>query len=173
MEEQPSTARLALKWGVISGVISMVYTTALYISGQFTNTALTWLSLVISVVLIVMAMREYRSLNNGFMSYGEGLSLGTLLTVIGALIATTYNFIYTTFIDTTIRQQVLDQARANMEDQGMSDEQVEQAIELAQRLQSPGLQFLFGILVSAFFGLLISLVVAAFLRRNKPFGELS
>jgi uncharacterized membrane protein len=168
MEEKPSTARLALKWGLISGVIFMVYTTIINVTGQFTNQVLPWLSLVISIAIIVMAMREYRTLNSGFMSYGEGVSLGTLLSVISGLVSVTYNLIYTTLIDPTIRQQTLDKVREQMEERGMSDDQVEQAIEMTQKFQSPGMLFLFGILAAAFFGLLISLIAAAFIRRNKP-----
>ncbi|GAB3340950.1 hypothetical protein GCM10027299_54790 [Larkinella ripae] len=168
MEEKPSTARLALKWGLISGVIFMVYTTAINVTGQFTNTTLPWLSLVISIVIVVMAMREYRALNGDYMSYGEGVGLGTLLSVVSAMVSFTYNFIYTTFIDPTIRQQTLDKVREQMEERGMPDDQIEQAMEMTEKFQSPGLQFLFGILAAAFFGLIISLIVAAFLRRNKP-----
>ncbi|MGM9509261.1 DUF4199 domain-containing protein [Larkinella sp. GY13] len=168
MEEKPSTARLALKWGLISGVIFMIYTTAINVTGQFSNTALPWLSLVISVTIIVMAMREYRTLNSGFMSYGEGVSIGTLVSVISGLISVTYNLIYTSFIDPTIRQQILDNAREQMENRGMPDEQIEQAMEFTEKLQGPGLQFLIGILVAAIFGALISLVAAAFIRRNRP-----
>ncbi|GAB3260534.1 hypothetical protein GCM10027347_24900 [Larkinella harenae] len=171
MEEKPSTARLALKWGLISGVIFMIYTTAINVTGQFTNTVLPWLSLGISIVIIVMAMREYRTLNGGFMSYGEGVGLGSLLSVVGALVSVTYNFIYMTFIDPTIRQQTLDKVREQLEDRGMSDEQIEQALEMSEKFQSPGLQFVFGILAAGFFGLIISLIVAAFIRRNKPFSD--
>ncbi|WP_421826427.1 DUF4199 domain-containing protein [Larkinella sp.] len=168
MEEKPSTARLALKWGLISGVIFMVYTTAVNVTGQFANTVLPWLSLVISVTMIVMAMREFRTLNGGFMSYGEGVSIGTLVSVISGLISVTYNLIYTSFIDPTIRQQILDNAREQMENRGMPDEQIEQAMEFTEKLQGPGLQFLIGILVAAIFGALISLIAAAFIRRNRP-----
>ena len=171
MEEKPSTARLALKWGLISGVIFMVYTTVINITGQFGNTALPWLSLLVSIVLIVMAMREYRTLDNGFMSYGAGVGLGTLVSIISGLISVTYNLIYTTFIDPTIRQQMLDNAREQMENRGMADDQIEQAMEFTEKLQGPGLQFMVGILASAIFGLLISLIAAAFIRRNRPFSD--
>ncbi|MFD1140612.1 DUF4199 domain-containing protein [Larkinella insperata] len=168
MEEKPSTARLALKWGLISGVVFMVYTTIINLTGQFANQSLSWLSLPISVAIIVLAMREYRTLNGGFMSFGEGVSLGTLVSVISGLISITYNQIYTSFIDPTIRQQIMDNAREQLESRGMTDEQIDQAMEFTEKLQSPGLQFLIGVLVAAFFGVIISLIVAAFMRRNKP-----
>jgi hypothetical protein len=168
MEEKPSIARLALKWGLISGVIFMIWTTIINVAGLFTNQSIQWVSLVISIVLIVMAMREYRTLDSGFMTFGEGVGLGTLLSVVSGLVSITYNLIYTNFIDPTIRQQMLDNAREQMENRGMADQQIEQAMEFTEKIQSPGLQFLVGILFAAIFGVLISLVVAAFLRRSRP-----
>jgi hypothetical protein len=168
MEEKPSIARLALKWGLISGVIFMIWTTIINVAGLFTNQSIQWVSLVISIVLIVMAMREYRTLDSGFMTFGEGVGLGTLLSVVSGLVSITYKLIYTNFIDPTIRQQMLDNAREQMENRGMADQQIEQAMEFTEKIQSPGLQFLVGILFAAIFGVLISLVVAAFLRRSRP-----
>ncbi|MFC5412000.1 DUF4199 domain-containing protein [Larkinella bovis] len=168
MEEKPSLARVALKWGLISGVIFMVYTTIINVAGLFTNQSMQWISLVIAIAVAIMAMRDYRALNGGFMSYGEGVGLGTLLSVISGLVSITYSLIYTNFIDTTIRQQMLDNAREQLESRGMSDEQIDQAMQFTEKLQSPGLQFMVGVLFSAIFGVLIALVVAAFLRRNKP-----
>lgn len=168
MEEKPSTARLALKWGLISGVIFMIWTTVINVAGLFTNQSIQWVSLIISIVIIVMAMREYRTLNSGFMSFGEGVGLGTLLSVISGLVSITYNLIYTNFIDPTIRQQMLDNAREQLENRGMADKDIENAMEITEKIQSPGLQFGVGILFAAIFGVLISMVVAAFLRRNRP-----
>lgn len=146
----------------------MIYTTAVNLTGQFSNQALSWLSVVISVTITILAMREYRTLNGGFMSFGEGVGLGALVSVIGGLISITYNQIYTSFIDTTIRQQMLDNAREQLESRGMTDEQIDQAMEFTEKLQSPGLQFLVGIFVAVLFGVIISLIVAAFMRRKKP-----
>lgn len=168
MEEKPSTARLALKWGLISGVIFMIWTTVINVAGLFTNQSIQWVSLVISIVITIMALREYRTLNSGFMSIGEGVGLGTLMSVISGLVSITYNLVYTNFIDPTIRQQMLDNAREQLENRGMADAQIENAMEITEKIQSPGLQFGIGIVFAAIFGALISLVVAAFLRRNRP-----
>jgi len=172
MEERPSTARLALKWGVIWGVSSIVYMTIVYVTGQFTNNTLNWLSSILfAVTFVALAMREYRTLNSGFLNYGEGVSLGTLTSVVTGLISTTYNFIYTTFIDPTIREQIREQIRARAEEQGMSDAQINQTLEVSDMFQTPGITFFLGVLGAGLTGLIVSLIVAAFLRQNKPFTD--
>ncbi|WP_234733491.1 DUF4199 domain-containing protein [Tellurirhabdus bombi] len=171
MEEAPSTARLALKWGVIAGVVYIVYSTILYLTGLFSNQLASAFSMVLMILFIVLAMRDFRTLNGGYMSYGEGVSLGSLMSAISGLFSSTFNYIYTTFIDPTIQQQVIDKMREQWEGQGMSDEQIEGMIEATQAFQSPGLTFVFGVLGAILIGLIISLIVAAFMRRNKPFGD--
>ena len=171
MEERPSTAQLALKWGLISGVASILYTTVIYLTGQFTNSSLNWLSIIFPITFIVLAMRDYRTLNGGFMTYGEGVSLGTLTAVVAGLLSMIYNFVYTTFIDSTIQDQIKDQLRAQYEERGLSDEQIDQALAMTEKIQTPGITFFLGVLGAGLTGLIISLIVAAFMRRNKPFAD--
>ena len=76
MNNQPSTARTALKWGLITGIALIVYSTILYTFSQTTNSALSLIIYGILIIGLVMGMREYRLANDGYMSYGEGMGLG-------------------------------------------------------------------------------------------------
>jgi Protein of unknown function (DUF4199) len=170
MEQQStSTASIALKWGVVGGVASIIFTTILYVSGQATNTPLGLLGLIISATCIFLAMKEFRTENSGFMSYGQGLGVGTLLTAVSGFMSMIFNYIYTEFIDTTIRQQILDKMRSDMEGRGMDDIQIDQAMEMSQKFASPGFTFVFGIIGAIFIGFVISLIISAILKKNKPF----
>ncbi len=168
MNEKPSTARLALKWGLITGVALIVYTTVLYTLGQMQSGGLTALVYVIIAVCLVLAIREFRTLNGGYLSISDGVGLGALASAISGFISATYNLIYTTFIDPGILEQMQNQARANLEDQGkLTDEQIEQTLEIMQKFQSPGLLFLMGILGSILVGVVFSLIISAIMRRKK------
>jgi hypothetical protein len=59
----------------------------------------------------------------------------------------------------------MDEQREQMENRGMSDSQIDQAMEMAERMS--GFSFLFGTLAAVFFGFLLSLVIAAILKRNQ------
>lgn len=172
MHETPSTAKLALKWGLISGVATMLYSTLLYTTGLFNNPSASWVTIILAVVFITLAMREFRELNGGYLSYGEGVGLGTLTAAISGLLSATYGMIYTSFIDPTIMDQIIEANRERMEEQGqLSDEQIEAAMETMQAFQSPGITFFVGVLGAVLGGLLISLIVAAIMRRNRPVFE--
>ena len=103
------------------------------------------------------------------MSYGQGLGIGTTMAVVSSFISTTYSLIYTQFIDTTINQQMLDKARTDMENSGMEDAQIDQMMAFSEKIMSPGLSFGVSIVAAAIFGFIISLVVSAIMKKEKPF----
>ncbi len=168
MPEKPSTARVALKWGVISGIVSVVFTLILFLTNQIGNQALGFFPLVFAIVLIVLAMREYRSLNEGYLSFGEGFGVGALVAAIGGLISATFSTIYTTFVDTTFYERLADTMQEQWEKQGLSDVQIEQASEMTKMFQSPGLLFAIGLISSVIGGIILSLIIAAIMRKNRP-----
>ncbi|MCF0056906.1 DUF4199 domain-containing protein [Dyadobacter sp. CY356] len=171
MEEKASTARTALKYGILTSVAIMVFTTILNVSGQSQNKWLAMLSYVIMIVGIVMAMKEFRETNKGFMTYGEGLGLGSLVSGILGFFASMFAMVYIKFIDPTIMTQTLDKARADMEAQGLDDAQIDRFMEASQKFSSPGFMFGAGVFGYLFMGFIFSLIIAAIIRREKPVFE--
>ena len=103
------------------------------------------------------------------MTYGQGLGIGTLMSAISGLISSVYAYIYHEFIVPTLRQQILDKVREDLENRGMDDTQVEQALEMSQKFSTPGFTFLFGIIGSIFIGFIIALIISAIMKKDKPF----
>jgi len=140
----------------------------MYLTDQTTNSAFSGLTLAAMAAFLVFAMRDFRSLNGGYMTYGEGLSIGSLLSAVGGLLSAAFITFYNVVIDPTVQQKSFDMAREKMEEKGnMSDEQIDQAMEIAQKFQSPGFTFVAGVFGTLIMGFLLSLIVAAFIRRNK------
>ena len=171
MEEKTSTARVALKYGVVASVVIMVYSTIINVAGLSQNKALSSLSFVFMIVAIVLAMKDFRQQNKGFMSYGEGLGLGSLLSAIMGLLSSAFTMFYIQFIDNTLLSSGMDQVREDMERRGMDDSQIDQAMELSQKFMSPGVVFVMGVLGYLIVGFIVSLIVAAIIRREKPVFE--
>lgn len=166
--EKPSTARIALKWGIITAVVVIIYTVVLYMTGLFKTPSLSYVAFLFLLAGIILAVKEYKILNNNFVGFGEGLGIGTLTSAVTGLIASIFSFAYIMFIDTTIPQQMADMQREQLESRGMTAEQVEQTMELASKFSSPGILFLFGILLYIFIGFIWSLIVSAIFKKDKP-----
>lgn len=171
MEEKTSTARVALKYGVIGSVVIMVYSTIINVAGFSQNKILSSLAFVFMIVAVVLAMKDFREQNKGFMSYGEGLGLGTLVSAVMGLLSSAFTMFYIQFIDNTLLTQGMDQVREDMERRGMDDSQIEQAMELSQKFMSPGVVFVMGVLGYVIMGFIISLIISAIFRREKPVFE--
>ena len=165
--EKPSTARIALKWGILVAVLIIIYTVALYISGLFKTPALSWIPFAFLLFGIVMSLREFKLINNNFISFSEGLGLGVLMSAVCAIIASMFNYVYINFIDTTILQQMRELQIEQLEQQGLSSEQIDQAMEIASRYATPGLTFLFSMIVYVICGFIFSLVVSAIIKNTK------
>jgi hypothetical protein len=171
MEEKTSTARVALKYGLLAAVVTMVYSTILNLSGLGSNKILASLSYVFMIVAIVLAMKDFREKNGGFISYGEGLGLGTLTSAVLGLLSSAFTIFYIQFIDSNMLTQSLDQMREELEAKGMDDAQIEQALEVSQKFMSPGIMFVMVILGYLIMGFIFSLIIAAIMRKEKPVFE--
>ena len=167
MNEQVSTARVALKWGIILGIALIIYSLILFLTDSVGNRKLGFISFALSIAGLVLAMRDYRTLHGGYMSYGEGLSVGTLTAAVSGLLSSLFSVFYTTVIDTGVMERMVDRTRQQLEESGVPDDQIDQQMKIVEMFQSPGLSFAFGVIGAVIFGLLLSLVIAAIMRRNR------
>lgn len=168
MNEQPTTARVALKWGLILGLVLMLISLVMYLTDQTANYWFSLLTLVVMIGGLIAAMREYRTLNQGYMTYSEGLGIGALQSAVAGLLSAAFITFYNVVIDPTIQQRSFELAREKMEEQGnMSDEQIDQALEISQKFQSPGFMFIAGVFGTLIMGFLLALIISAIMRRNK------
>lgn len=168
-----SPSLIMLKWGAIGGLLSFIFTLITKFTGledDFSET-LGWVStiftLIINVTILVLALREVREENDGFMSYGQGLGSSTLLGAIWGVIAGGFNYIYLQFIDQGVVQKQLDLARERLEDQGLTESQIEDAEKITKMVMGPGVQFVIVVLVTIVFMFILGLIVSGVLKREK------
>jgi len=170
--EKVSTARIALKWGLIYGLLSIVVNTIIY---TFNLMEQQWINLVFSFVLsfgiLYLAFKEFRDLNGGFMKFGQGLGLGMLLFVTGGVLISVYDFVYKKLIDPSVVDKLLEITERQYEKAGMSPEMIEQALETAKPWMTGPLAPVIMIFSIAFIGFICSLIMAAIMKKNQPVFE--
>jgi hypothetical protein len=167
----PSTARVALKYGLLTALGLIIYSMVIQLAGLAGNQTVSYLGiLVTSAILvagIVYAMKDFKSQNEGFMSYGQGLGLGALTATVSGLISGIFTYIYLTFIDNSAIKQAMDAQRDAMEARGMDDDQIDQAIAMAEKFSSPGMMVAISIISSLFIGFILSLIVSAIMKKER------
>ncbi|MEQ8925340.1 MAG: DUF4199 domain-containing protein [Fulvivirga sp.] len=167
--EQLTTVKsVSIKWGLILGIVSIALFLISAVSGLQGNTAMQWIGYIPTIIVFYLAHKEFKDGGDGFMSYGQGLGIGTLIATISGALSSVFAYSYIKFIDSSFMDTIKEQQIESMMDNGMSDAEIEQALEMSEAFMTPEFILIMGLLASVFFGFLISLVVSAFTKNNNP-----
>ncbi|MDD2764586.1 MAG: DUF4199 domain-containing protein [Opitutaceae bacterium] len=101
------------------------------------------------------------------LSYGKGVGTGALIALYGGLIGAIYTYVHLTFINPNFADYVIDMARQQWLAAGLGDSQMETAEKAIRLIYKPAMQAAFVTVFSPLFGLVMALVLSAFLKR-KP-----
>jgi hypothetical protein len=164
-----STRSVGVRYGLILAVISIVYFLVL----TFANIDMTqgvgrWASLLFYVGIIFMAHKYFKDEGNGYMSYGQGLGITFWISLISSLIYGVFFYIYVKFVDAGFVDMIKDKQIEQMQAQGMSDEQIDQAMQMAGAFMSPEAMLIFAIIGGVFIIMLCGLIVTIFTQKKSP-----
>ena len=102
------------------------------------------------------------------MEYKQGVGIGAWIGLFGSLIAQSFVFIYASFINTAYTDTLLDIQRMKLEDDGMSDSQIDQTMEITGLFMSPGAMLGLGLFFGVLFTVIIALIVSAIMKKSRP-----
>ncbi|MEZ4773373.1 MAG: DUF4199 domain-containing protein [Bacteroidia bacterium] len=158
----------ALKYGPIIGIAAAAYGIVLLATNQFDNTALSLLSWVITIGGLVLTFREYKSLNQGFMTFNKGFSLGFVTSFLASTISLIINQIYTSVIAPDTTEKVLEFTRMKMEENpAMTEEAIDMAMGITEKMMVPYIAIPVGLVMAAAGAAIIALILAAIMK-NDP-----
>ena len=164
---------IVLKNGLLLGLASVAFNVVLYVTDLLYTAStlmgiLTWLvATAISVVFIIMAIEQYKKANEGFLSIGEAIKVGVVVAVIGAI----YQVIYTTIIDPDYYEKVVEVTMKKMSGitSNFTEEQMEEFQDkMYASKPSIASSFSLSIVFSAIGGLIISAIVGAVKKKERP-----
>lgn len=158
-----------IRYGVILGLISVAYFMVLVLSGI--NTAdgwVRWSGFIFNAALVVLGQIYFRQNGGGYMSFGQGMGIAFWIALISSVISTAFTVLYMTIIDPDFAQMIQDMQMEAMAEQGLSDEQIEQAMKMAAAFTTPPMLFLFGVLGGIFSTMLIALIATFITKKENP-----
>ena len=123
--------------------------------------------LVISITCIVLGIKARRTelpLTEDF-GYGRALGTGFKITLFAALFGSVFGYVYFTVINPNFIEVIVQAQTEKLEAKGMSGEQIERVIGFTRGMMKPAIQTAFSFIIVTFFGTMISLIAAAFLKR--------
>lgn len=165
-----------VKYALLGSALSIVWTLIGYIMGNEMQEKLKWLSsivmIAITVFCFVAAIKEERAANDGFISFGKAFGTAFKTGLIMAALGAIFSYLYFAFINTEYMSFVLDKAREEMTNRGMSDDQIDMAVKMQSKFMTPavmaGIAFIGGIIIN----LIAALIIAAAMKKENPAGEI-
>ena len=172
METKPrSLFNNALIYGFITAIASIVFSILTYILDVPSKSPVMYFSFVILLAGLIYGTLQYRNINlGGNISFGQAFLSGFMIVLAASVITSIYSYIFLTFIDHAylerIIQQTMDQSETKMSEKGLSQEQIDSALAITRKFMNPVIMSIMAVLSSAFFGAILSLIAAAFLKKE-------
>ncbi|MBA9074500.1 magnesium-transporting ATPase (P-type) [Flavobacterium gossypii] len=179
MSEITSPAKSAVQYGLFFGVIIILEFVIPYVMGLdlIKNQALGLIInllnyLVLPILFISLAINNFKkNINNGFLSFGQGLKAGVSVTTIAGLLSAVFMIIFF-LIFPEYGQEILEKTREVMVEKNpnMTQEQLDMSISMMEKFTKPYIVAPFTVAMYAFLGLIYSLIISAILKNDKPQG---
>lgn len=137
-----SPMQTALRYGLILALISILIELIKYITGLMTNQAASsvigLLSLIVSIVVIVMAVKHHRDVQqNGYITLGKAFGVGILASLVSAIIGAIFLYVLHAFIDPGILEEMMVLNEERMIESGVTDEVIEMSSQLTNTFMTP------------------------------------
>lgn len=170
MEDKVTVSQVALRYGVIVGLVFIVMGMIFQLLDLDMETLqiVGNINYVFLAIGIVFAHKAFKDGGDGFLSLGQGLGIGTLISLIGGAMSGIFSYIYLKFIDDSMLTKIRDLQIEKMEEQGMDDAAIEKAMGFAEKLMSAEMIPVWTIVGMLFFGFIISLIISLFTKKSNP-----
>ena len=165
-----------ITYALILTVVGAVLRLLLYFTGFETEKVATgqylnWLMIPVVVAIYWFGLKAVRDEKpHQAMSYGQGVGAGVVIALFSAIFSAIYNFIHVKFINPNFADYQIEMAREKWAQAGLASAQMEQAETVTRMFLSPGMQAVMTLVLGVLFGLIVSLIVAAFVKRPLPAG---
>ena len=168
----PVSIRHGLIWGAVSIAIGLIG----YLMGidpvmpeqnMAAQIFIGLFSLLVSIWAVRAAIKHHRDHElGGYLPLGRGVKVGALTGLIAGALSAVWMMLYVTVINPGFSESIREAQMAQFESQGMSEDQIEMAINMSSWFTNPaflGVSQMFG---SLFYGLILGLIIGAVFKRE-------
>lgn len=174
METVRKTSNVGLTYGLITGLIICIIALIQYLGGL--KTYLSPIGYLVYVVLIVMAVvagQKQKSINGGYLEFGEALKVTFSVFASALLLQTLFTYVLFNFIDPSFKealaQEIMNRTEEFLRKFGASDSKIDEALE-SERGKDPFAfsRVMLGFGISCIVAFIVCLIISAIIKKNKP-----
>lgn len=167
MEENVNVWKANLTNGLILGLIGIVYSLVMYFLDLSLNKTQGYIFILVQLVVLFYLVKSFRdNYMHGMITFGQALGAGIVICLYYSIIIAIFSYILYAFIDPNLIDKMLAGTEEQLLERGLSQSQIDAGMAVQQRLMKPA--FISGISIfgSMLSGLIMSLLVAAFVRKE-------
>jgi hypothetical protein len=170
--EQKSTSiwKSGLTLGVYLGIVIILYSVVLYVTGLAFNKVAGYVSMALLLIGIIVIQLNYKKEQGNILSYGQGVGVAVIAMISTGVISMVYTYLLYAVIDPDHYQQLLlfteEQTTATLIDRGMGEDQIQMSLEMQQKFQTPVILAIGTLVSSLVIGSIASLITSIFIKKN-------
>lgn len=162
-----------MNYGAVLGLVMVALALLMYTFGIDEKESLipSLLNNGVTIAFITYAIIQYKNIyQDGYISYGESLKLGTTVAFFSSIILAFYTFLFITYINPDALSEVIKMAEQAMLEANpeISDEELDLALSITAKLMQPHWMMIMGMLGGTFMGFVYSAIVSIFVKNPDP-----
>ena len=170
MENKNASLRSSMNYGLILGLALIALSLIQYIMDIYNSPA--WVSILnyaFFIGVIFYGTKKFRDdVLGGSISYGKAVGFGVLISLFASIIFGFFFYLLVTFIDPDYMANMMKAVEEMYLEKGMSEDQVEMAMKMVGKMQTPLLLMISSIFGFVLMGTFFSLITSAFIKKEKP-----
>lgn len=159
----------ALKAGLLLAAFSIVFSLVIYFTGNITSDWANWTSVPFVLFIIYYFQKKFRDeRQNGYITFGKAWKFGFAMSAVSTVFSAIYTYIIYS-VDDSITDAVLEKSYDEMmASGGMNATQAEQALEMTEKMITPGMMIIWVLVFGLIFSLIWPLITSAIVQRKHP-----
>jgi hypothetical protein len=159
----------SFRYALILSGIGIVFTV---LSGSLKWDQNSWdfrlISWAFTIGAMIYIIRHYRdNLNGGYLRIGQGTGLSALTGLFQGIIMAIFMYVYLTSINPDMMVMMEDQALRELEGEGLSETQIDQAMEMTKAFMTPGFISSMMIIGAVIGTTILGLIISAIMKKGE------
>lgn len=167
MEQNVNVWKANLTNGLIFGLIGIVYSLVIYFLDLSMNKVQGYVFIVVQIAVLFFLVKSYRdNYMYGSITFGQALGSGVIIFLYYSIIMAVFTYILFAVIDTDLTGKLLAASEEQLVKRGMPQAQIDAGMAIQAKIMKPAIMAPISIIGSMFRGLIMSLLVGAFVRKE-------
>ncbi len=167
--EQKSTFSFAMQFGLLTGLVLIVFTLILFLAGVGDKSPVHFISLAIYIGMLYWGITNIRDRQlEGVMNYGKAFSTGFWIVLFTGILVGIFTYFYMKYINTGAAAQAISVAENKIlaSNPNISDTDLDKALRMVKIFTNPVMSAILQFVGNLIIGTVFSLIIAIFAKRE-------